>query len=69
MYFMYLLLMYCMHGSNSATCVQAVEVINQLAVELDIHAAIDNVRKVAVQLLECERVTLFLINEPRQELR
>lgn len=48
---------------------QAIAVINQLAGELDINSAMQNVRQVALELLECDRVTLFLIFERRQELR
>lgn len=43
--------------------------LNQLAAELDIHTAMQNVRQVALELLDCERVTLFLIFERRKELR
>jgi GAF domain-containing protein len=48
---------------------QAIQLINTLTQELDIHAAMESVRHVALELLECERVTLFLIIESRQELR
>lgn len=48
---------------------QAIKLINTLTKELDIHAAMESVRHVALELLECERVTLFLIIESRQELR
>jgi GAF domain-containing protein len=48
---------------------QAIQLINTLTKELDIHAAMQSVRHVALELLECERVTLFLIIESRQELR
>lgn len=48
---------------------QAIQLINTLTQELDIHAAMESVRHVALELLECERVTLFLVNESRQELR
>jgi hypothetical protein len=51
------------------TIKQAIHIINTLTKELDIHAAMESVRHVALELLECERVTLFLINELRQELR
>jgi hypothetical protein len=43
--------------------------INKLAVELDIEAAMRSVRDCALELLECDRVTLFLIIESRHELR
>ncbi|GIM17068.1 hypothetical protein Vretimale_19613 [Volvox reticuliferus] len=48
---------------------KAITVLNQLAAELDIHTAMQNVRQVALELLDCERVTLFLIFERRRELR
>jgi hypothetical protein len=50
-------------------CLQAIQLINTLTKELDIHAAMESVRHVALELLECERVTLFLVIESRQELR
>jgi hypothetical protein len=49
--------------------VQAIDLINKLAVELDIDAAMCSVRNCALELLECDRVTLFLIIESRRELR
>lgn len=48
---------------------QAIEVINHLAVELDIRTAMDHVHDVALELLECEKVTLFLTFDRRRELR
>lgn len=48
---------------------QAITVINKLAVELDIDAAMSSVRQVALDLLECDRVSLFLIIDSRRELR
>lgn len=50
---------------------QAIQLVNHsgLTRELDIHAAMESVRAVALELLECERVTLFLVIEARQELR
>lgn len=48
---------------------QAIDLINKLAVELDIDAAMRSVRDCALELLECDRVTLFLIIESRRELR
>ena len=39
---------------------KALDVINRLALELDIHSAMQHVRAVALELLDCERVTLFL---------
>lgn len=48
---------------------QAVAVMNQLAVELDIVPALDNVRNVVLELLGCERVTLFLVDNQTKELR
>ena len=45
--------------------------INRLAlsVTLDINATMESVRSVALELLDCERVTLFLVFERRKELR
>ncbi|WIA12087.1 hypothetical protein OEZ85_012163 [Tetradesmus obliquus] len=48
---------------------KAIDLINKLAVELDIDAAMRSVRDCALELLECDRVTLFLIIESRRELR
>jgi GAF domain-containing protein len=48
---------------------QALELTNRLAAELDIHAAMDSVRRVAAELLRCEDVRLFLVADARQELR
>ncbi len=48
---------------------QAIELINHLALELDVDSAMDSVRNVVLELLECDRVTLFLILEHRHELR
>jgi hypothetical protein len=48
---------------------QAIQLINQLTLELDVHDAMRSVRQVALELLDCERVTLFLINRGRGELR
>lgn len=48
---------------------QAIQLVNTLTKELDIHAAMESVRHVALELLQCERVTLFLVIESRQELR
>eukprot|EP00878_Enallax_costatus_P011773 GHUV01012289.1.p1 GENE.GHUV01012289.1~~GHUV01012289.1.p1 ORF type:complete len:856 (+),score=231.71 GHUV01012289.1:611-3178(+) len=47
----------------------AITVINHLAVELDVDLALESVRKCSRELLKCEKVTLFLINHGRQELR
>lgn len=44
-------------------------VINHLAVELDISSAIETVRNFALELLDCDKVTLFLLFERLQELR
>ncbi|KAG1670017.1 hypothetical protein FOA52_011173 [Chlamydomonas sp. UWO 241] len=52
-----------------ANLVKAVGVLNQLAVSLDIHTALASVQKVALELLDCDRVTLFLVFEQLQELR
>lgn len=43
--------------------------VNHLAAELDIHAAMANVRQVALELLDCDKVSLFLTFERRGELR
>ncbi|KAG2432321.1 hypothetical protein HYH02_013041 [Chlamydomonas schloesseri] len=48
---------------------KAIGVLNKIAAELDIHTAMQSVRQVALELLDCERVTLFLIFERRHELR
>lgn len=54
----------------SSTCaLQAVGVMNQLALELDINSAVDNIRDVVLELLNCERVTLFLVDTGQKELR
>ncbi|KXZ43213.1 hypothetical protein GPECTOR_97g751 [Gonium pectorale] len=56
-------------GYKAIEILQAITVLNQLAAELDIHTAMQNVRQVALELLDCERVTLFLIFDRRGELR
>ena len=43
--------------------------MNQLALELDINSAVDNIRDVVLELLNCERVTLFLVDTSQKELR
>ena len=43
--------------------------MNQLALELDINSAVDNIRDVVLELLNCERVTLFLVDNQQKELR
>ena len=43
--------------------------MNQLALELDINSAVDNIRDVVLELLNCERVTLFLVDNKKKELR
>ncbi len=43
--------------------------MNQLALELDINSAVDNIRDVVLELLHCERVTLFLVESQQKELR
>ena len=43
--------------------------MNQLALELDINMAVDNVRAILLELLNCERVTLFLVDLQQKELR
>lgn len=43
--------------------------MNQLALELDINSAVDNIRDVVLELLNCERVTLFLVDTGQKELR
>ncbi len=43
--------------------------MNQLALELDINSAVDNIRDVVLELLHCERVTLFLVDNQQKELR
>ena len=48
---------------------QAISVINQLCCELDINIAVESIRAVALQLLDCEKVTLFLVFERRKEIR
>ncbi|KAF6255057.1 hypothetical protein COO60DRAFT_253612 [Scenedesmus sp. NREL 46B-D3] len=62
-------------GTMSTLCMdvqslyKAIDLINKLVVELDIDAAMRSVRDCALELLECEKVTLFLIIESRRELR
>lgn len=48
---------------------QAIELINKLTLELNVHEAMRSVRQVALELLDCERCTLFLILKAKQELR
>eukprot|EP00891_Asterochloris_glomerata_P009654 jgi/Astpho2/9654/Aster-x1594 len=48
---------------------KAVAIMNQLALELDINMAVDNVRAILLELLNCERVTLFLVDLQQKELR
>lgn len=52
-----------------ALALQAVAIMNQLALELDINMAVDNVRAILLELLNCERVTLFLVDLQQKELR
>lgn len=54
---------------DAGSLYKAIEVINNLAVELDADVAFNSVRNCALDLLECERVTLFLLDEHRRELR
>eukprot|EP00882_Tetradesmus_deserticola_P021192 GHRQ01022939.1.p2 GENE.GHRQ01022939.1~~GHRQ01022939.1.p2 ORF type:complete len:118 (+),score=32.34 GHRQ01022939.1:621-974(+) len=56
-------------GMDVQCLYKAIDLINKLAVELDIDAAMRSVRDCALELLECDKVTLFLIIEPRRELR
>ncbi len=48
---------------------KAVTVINHLAVSLDINAALESVQKVALEMLDCDRVTMFLVFDRLMELR
>lgn len=48
---------------------KSVSVINHLAMSLDIDTALDSVKEVALELLDCDRVTLFLVFEQLRELR
>ncbi|GFH15006.1 phosphodiesterase [Haematococcus lacustris] len=48
---------------------KAINIINRLTVEVDVMEALNSVRQVAVELLDCEVVTLFLVFESRKELR
>ena len=43
--------------------------INHLAVSLDIDCAMDAIRKACLELLDCDRVTLYLIFEKQKEIR
>ncbi|GAX82496.1 hypothetical protein CEUSTIGMA_g9923.t1 [Chlamydomonas eustigma] len=52
-----------------SSLIKAVHVINHLAVSLDIEEAMKSVRMVVLELLDCERVTLFLVFERQKELR
>lgn len=49
--------------------VKAVGVINHLALSLDTDDALRSVTEAALELLECERVTLFLVFDQQKELR
>ncbi len=48
---------------------KAVKVINHLATELDVDEAMARMRRVVLEILDCERVTLFLVFERQKELR
>ncbi|GMH33176.1 hypothetical protein BSKO_01010 [Bryopsis sp. KO-2023] len=48
---------------------QAIAVVNKLSNALDFEQVMDNVRNVALELLGCERVTLFIVDEVKKELR
>ncbi|KIY94196.1 cGMP-dependent 3',5'-cyclic phosphodiesterase [Monoraphidium neglectum] len=48
---------------------RAIQLINRLTLELNVHEAMRSVRQVALELLECERVTLFLVLRSKRELR
>lgn len=56
-------------GAKVPAPLQAVAILNQMALELDINAAVDSVRDIVLELLNCERVTLFLVDTQRKELR
>lgn len=59
----------CVLSTTQCLFWQAVGVMNQLALELDINSAVDNIRDVVLELLNCERVTLFLVDNQQKELR
>lgn len=48
---------------------QAVAILNKLAVELDVYKATENVRSFVLELLGCESVTLFLLDHETKMLR
>lgn len=48
---------------------KAVRLVNELTLELDVNGAMRRVRAAALELLGCERVTLFLVSRARRELR
>ena len=48
---------------------QAVGIMNKLAVEIDVYKATDNIRSFVLELLNCESVTLFLLDNENHILR
>lgn len=48
---------------------KAIKVINKLSSEVNIETAMNNAREIALELLDCEKVTLFLVDEVKKELR
>lgn len=45
---------------------QVIEIINRLDVDLDLQAAVARISDLALALLDCERVTLWHVIEPKQ---
>ena len=43
--------------------------MNKLAVEIDVYKATDNIRSFVLELLNCESVTLFLLDNENHILR
>ena len=48
---------------------QALKILNKLALELDIEKAIDSIRSFVIELLDCQKVTLFLLDQEKRVLR
>lgn len=54
---------------DSCEKVQAVAIMNKLAAELDVHKATDSIRSFVLELLNCESVTLFLVDSENTSVR
>lgn len=53
---------------SSRPFAQAINVMDKMACEIDFESAVDSVRTVALELLCCETVTVFLVVEAAREL-